>query len=46
MGLDVKIDWIIGLWFEGLWSVKDADLGMFTNQEIITLNVSGGERVN
>ena len=37
MGLDVKIDWIIGLWFEGLWSVKDADLGMFTNQEIITL---------
>lgn len=39
MGFDIKIDWHIGLWFEGVWSVKNADLGMLKNQEMMTLGM-------
>lgn len=35
-GLDIKIDWHIGLWVEGVYAVKNANLGSFTNQEMIT----------
>ncbi|MCD6180216.1 MAG: hypothetical protein J7K39_09975 [Bacteroidales bacterium] len=37
MGFDIKIDWHIGLWLEGSWANKNANLGMLTNQEMITL---------
>jgi hypothetical protein len=37
MGFDIKIDWHIGLWLEGAWSNKNENLGLLTNQEMITL---------
>jgi len=39
MAVDIKIDWHIGLWLEGVWSTKNADLGMLTNQEMITFGM-------
>ncbi len=37
IGFDTKLDVVVGLWLEGSWVFKDADLGMFRNQEIINL---------
>ncbi len=34
-GFDVKVDMVVGLWFEGSWTNKNKDLGIFTNQEIL-----------
>jgi hypothetical protein len=34
-GFDVKLDMVVGLWFEGSWTHKNKDLGLFTNQEIL-----------
>ncbi len=39
MGFDIKIDWHIGLWFEGVWSAKNADVSMFKNQEMMTFGM-------
>lgn len=39
LGFDIKIDWHIGLWFEGVWSTKNTDIGLLTNQEMITLGM-------
>ncbi len=39
MGFDIKIDWHIGLWFEGVWSARNADLGILKNQEMMTLGM-------
>ena len=35
LGFDIKLDLIVGLWFEGSWVTKNKELGMFTNQEIL-----------
>lgn len=37
VGFDTKLDVVVGLWLEGSWVFKDADLGMFKNQEIINM---------
>ena len=37
IGLDAKWDLLVGLWLEAAWITKNKDLGMFTNQEILTL---------
>lgn len=37
IGLDAKWDMIVGVWIEGVWVNKSKDLGMFTNQQILSL---------
>jgi hypothetical protein len=37
LGFDIKLDMIVGLWFEGSWTNKNKDLGIFKNQEILNL---------
>jgi hypothetical protein len=37
LGFDIKLDMVVGLWFEGSWTNKNRDLGLFTNQEILNL---------
>jgi len=39
IGYDIKIDWLLGLWFEGVWSKKNADLGFLKNQEMMTVGL-------
>ncbi len=36
-GLDLRLDVEVGLWMEAAWINKSRDVGIFTNQEIITL---------
>ena len=35
IGFDLKLDAVAGIWFEGSWTTRNKDLGMFSNQEII-----------
>lgn len=35
VGFDIKLDMVVGLWFEGSWVNKNKNLGVFTNQEIL-----------
>lgn len=37
IGFDIKLDLVVGLWFEGTWVTKNKELGMFTNQEIFNV---------
>lgn len=37
LGFDAKWDLLMGLWLEAAWVNKNKNLGMFTNQEIVTL---------
>lgn len=37
IGIDVKWDLLVGLWFEGAWVTKNKDIGALTNQEIFTV---------
>jgi hypothetical protein len=37
VGFDIKVDMVVGLWFEGSWVNKGKDLGIFTNQEILNV---------
>jgi hypothetical protein len=37
IGIDTKLDFDFGIWFEGVWITKSKDLGILTNQEIFTL---------
>lgn len=37
IGFDIKIDWHIGFWIEGVWSTRNADIGILKNQEMITI---------
>jgi hypothetical protein len=37
LGFDIKLDMVVGLWFEGSWTNKNKDLGIFKNQEILNL---------
>ena len=34
-GFDTKIDWIIGMWFEGAWVNSNKNIGIFSNQTLI-----------
>lgn len=36
IGIDAKWDMVVGLWLEAAWTTKNKNLGMFTNQEIMT----------
>lgn len=36
---DIKVDWFVGLWFEGVWLKKNADLGVLKNQEMLTIGL-------
>jgi hypothetical protein len=37
VGFDIKLDMVVGLWFEGSWVHKNKNLGIFTNQEILNV---------
>lgn len=37
IGLDAKWDLFVGVWIEAVWVTKNKNMGMFTNQEIMTL---------
>lgn len=37
IGLDIRIDWTLGTWFESSWVHSSKNLGTFTNQEIFNL---------
>lgn len=39
IGFDIKLDLIVGLWFEGSWVTKNKELGMLTNQEIFNAGI-------
>jgi hypothetical protein len=39
LGLDMKMDLVVGFWIEGSWVKKNKDLGMFTNQEILNSGI-------
>ena len=36
IGIDAKWDMVVGLWFEGAWTNKSKNLGIYTNQEVMT----------
>lgn len=36
-GLDLRLDYELGLWMEAAWINKRADMGQFTNQEFLTV---------
>ncbi len=36
IGLDVRVDVVVGAWLEGSWVNNNEDLGMFTNQEVFS----------
>lgn len=38
-GLDVRLDWVIGCWFEASWIKKEVDFGFFNNQEVFNVGV-------
>ncbi|MGB8490442.1 MAG: hypothetical protein WCE64_05240, partial [Bacteroidales bacterium] len=35
IGFDIKLDMVVGFWFEGSWTHKAKETGIFTNQEIL-----------
>jgi len=37
IGIDVKMDMTVGVWFEGVWVNKTKNIGEFTNQEVMTV---------
>ncbi|KAA6300118.1 MAG: hypothetical protein EZS26_003736 [Candidatus Ordinivivax streblomastigis] len=37
LGFDTRLDVVVGLWFEASWTTQNKDLGMYTNQEMMTL---------
>ena len=39
IGLDGKLDFGVGLWFEGCWINKSKNIGNITNQEILNIGV-------
>jgi len=39
IGLDIKLDMVVGFWLEGSWVNKKKDLGILTNQEIFNSGV-------
>lgn len=39
IGFDFKLDVVAGFWFEGSWTTRNKDLGMYTNQEIMNVGL-------
>jgi hypothetical protein len=37
LGYDIRMDVVLGLWFEASWTRLNKDIGVFTNQEMMTL---------
>lgn len=38
-GFDLRLDWFLGTWVEASWIHKNAELGMFNNQEVLNLGL-------
>ena len=36
IGIDTKLDMLVGVWFEGVWVNKSKNMGDYTNQEVMT----------
>lgn len=39
IGFDTKVDWIVGVWFEGAWINSQKYIGMLTNQTILNAGI-------
>jgi len=39
IGFDIKLDLVVGWWFEGSWTHKARESGVFTNQEILNSGI-------
>lgn len=39
IGLDAKWDMLVGVWIEGVWVNKSKDLGLFTNQQVLSVGM-------
>lgn len=39
IGIDTKVDWVVGLWFEGSWVNSSKNIGPFTNQTLLNAGV-------
>lgn len=39
IGFDAKLDYIIGFWVEASWINKNADIGLFKNQELLNIGM-------
>lgn len=37
IGLDVRIDWTLGTWFEASWTNLETDFGIYNNQQVFNL---------
>lgn len=37
LGFDIRLDMTVGLWLEASWTAFNKNIGMYTNQEMITL---------
>lgn len=37
IGLDAKWDMLVGIWIEGVWVNKSKDMGLFTNQQLLSV---------
>jgi hypothetical protein len=39
LGLDAKVDWVVGLWIEGAWINSQKNIGLFTNQTLLNAGI-------
>lgn len=39
LGFDTKIDWVVGMWFEGGWINSQKNIGLFTNQALLNAGI-------
>ena len=37
LGLDAKIDWVVGFWIEGAWTNSRENIGLLTNQTLLNI---------
>jgi hypothetical protein len=38
-GLDVRVDYVVGMWVEGAWIQKTKDMGLYTHQEMMNVGM-------
>ncbi|MFW6100709.1 MAG: hypothetical protein ACOC90_04930 [Bacteroidota bacterium] len=39
LGLDARVDYVVGLWMEGAWVRKTKNLGLYTHQEMMNVGI-------
>jgi hypothetical protein len=39
LGVDLRLDWVTGLWLEGTWVKKEAELNQLTNQHVFNAGI-------